>query len=187
MKDVQALLVDFDGTLVDTAAANHAAYAAALAEVGITIDRETFDVIAFGRNWRQFLPDLLAGYGVQGGPAAIAHRKTELYPRSFNRVIVNQALVGLLALCRGHARLALVTTASGPNVAAILKHFGLEDLFELLVVGEDVARHKPEPDAYHLAAERLGVKPDRCVVVEDSDIGIAAGLAFGARVLRTSF
>jgi beta-phosphoglucomutase len=187
MNDVRGLLVDFDGTLVDTAAANYMAYATALAEQEITITRASFDQIAAGRNWRQFLPDLLSAHDCRMDPADVARRKTVIYPRFFDLIVVNRALIGLLALCRPHVQVALVTTASRTNVLAILEHFDLAASFDLMVVGEDVACHKPAPDAYHLAAERLALSSEHCVVIEDSEIGVAAGLAFGAHVLRVGF
>jgi len=180
----RALLVDMDGTLVDTEEANYAAYAAALGEAGVGVGRDAFRAAAFGRNWRQFLPGMLAGGGNDADPAAVAARKTALYPRLLHLTVVNRALVALIGGVRPNWRTALVTTASAPNVAAILAHHGLAELFDLVVTGSDVARHKPDPEAYHLAADRLGVSPADCIIVEDSDIGVAAAAAFGAPCLR---
>jgi beta-phosphoglucomutase-like phosphatase (HAD superfamily) len=184
MKGKQALLVDFDGTLADTGAANHAAYAHALGEVGLTVAREPFDRVAFGRSWRQFLPELLAEHGIDAVPQAIAERKAAVYPGYFDLIGLNTALLRMMVAHRAYGPVALVTTASGVNVRAILAHFDLVALFDTIVTGDDVTRHKPDPEAYHLAASRLSVIPADCVVVEDSAIGIAAGRAFGAPVLQ---
>lgn len=187
MKTIRALLVDFDGTIADTGTANHASYAAALAEVGVDMPRSAFDALAFGRNWRQFLPEMLAGAGMDADPSAVARRKAEIYPSCFESIVINDALTRLLWLQKGPCRIALVTTASGANVRAILDYFVLTPLFDIVVTGDDVANHKPAPDAYRLAAGLLGCAPEECVVFEDSDIGVAAGRAFGAPVLRVSF
>jgi HAD superfamily hydrolase (TIGR01509 family) len=61
----------------------------------------------------------------------------------------------------------------------ILSRIGLADSFAELVASEDTARHKPDPDPFLEAARRLGVEPRRCVVWEDSDLGIAAARAAG--------
>ena len=184
MKPVRAILVDLDGTLANTAAANYAAYAAALAEHAVDVARERFDHLAFGRNWRQFLPVLLEEAGISAEPAAVASRKAELYAGMMDQVTINTALVRLLRLNRAHCRTALVTTASAANAGAILAHHGLTDLFDTVVTGSDVQRHKPDPQAYHLAAERLAVAPDECLIFEDSDIGMASAAAFGAEAIR---
>ena len=186
MSALAALLVDMDGTLVDTSAANHAAYAAAMQEVGVSVTRDAFDRVAQGRNWRQFLPALLTQAGCGADPAGIAARKAELYPGLLRHTTLNAGLVRLLQGARPALRTALVTTASRRNVQAILDHHGLRPLFDAVVTGDDVERHKPAPDAYQLAADRLGVAAGDCLVIEDSDIGVRSGAAFGAPVLRVA-
>lgn len=182
----KALLVDLDGTLVDTRAANRAAYAEALAGVGVAVAPERWDLLTEGRSWRQFLPALLDR--VEGAdPAAVAARKAELYPAALGLSRLNGALAERIRAARPAARTALVTTASRENAGAVLRHHAIEDLFDLVVTGSDVARHKPAPDAYFLAAARLGVRPEECLVFEDSDIGVAAAQAFGAPCERIAF
>lgn len=178
---LRALLVDMDGTLVDTAEANFRAYAEALSEAGVSIARPDFERIATGRNWRQFLPPLL-GHDMERA-AAVAGRKAALYPRHAGATVLNAGLVVLLRdfAARG-GKVALVTTASRPNVDTILHSHGLSGLFDLIVSGNDVQRHKPDPEAYALAAARLGVTAGECLVFEDSEIGIRAARAFGAPV-----
>jgi HAD superfamily hydrolase (TIGR01509 family) len=181
----KALLVDLDGTLVDTREANFRAYAGALAEVGVAVAPARWDGLTEGRNWRQFLPGMLDGTGAR--PASVAARKAELYPALLCHSRVNHALAALIASGRRTWRTALVTTASAANAEAVLRHHGLETLFDLVVSGSDVERHKPFPDAYALAAERLEVAPDQCLAFEDSDVGVAAAAAFGAPCLRVCF
>ena len=177
-----ALLVDLDGTLVETGEANFQAYAAALREAGVEIDRRRFDELSQGRNWRDFLPLMLARTGAS--PAAVAARKAALYGDFLQLTTLNPGVARLIELCRAHWRCALVTTASRRNAEAILRHHGIEHLFDCMVTGDDVARHKPDPEAYRLAAERLGVNPKRCVALEDTDVGAASATAFGAAVIR---
>lgn len=182
----RALLVDLDGTLVDTRVANYLAYAEALALRGVALDRKRWDEACEGRHWRQFLPEFLRSVP-DVEPEQVAAHKARLYPAKLAHSVVNQALVRLIHGGRERSRTALVTTASAGNARAVLRHHRLEELFDLVVTGDDVERHKPFPDAYRLAAERLGVAPDECLAFEDSDIGMAAAAAFGAPCLRISF
>lgn len=179
---LRALLLDMDGTLVETGTANFRAYAQALSERGVTVSRAAFEPLAQGRHWRQFLPGLLGGD--LEAAAQVAARKAVLYPDQAQFTRLN---TGLLRLVRGFiaagGQAALVSTASRANIDTILHHHGLVDLFAVVVSGNDVTRHKPDPEAYHLAAARLGVGPRECLVFEDSDIGLAAARAFGADVL----
>ena len=182
MTELAALLIDLDGTLVDTAEANFAAYAAALAEVGVEVDRETFDRLSAGKPWRQFLPGMLAG--VAADPAAVASRKRAIYPTMTSRTRVNPPVLALARMARDTLKLALVTTASRSGVSAVLAAHDLESLFDAVVTGEDVAEAKPAPEAYLLAAERLGVAPSACLAIEDSDIGSESARRAGMAVLR---
>jgi HAD superfamily hydrolase (TIGR01509 family) len=177
-----ALLVDLDGTLVDTGEANFQAYAAALREAGVEIGRRRFDELSQGRNWRNFLPLMLAG--AEASPEAVAARKAALYGDFLHLTVLNSGVARLLELCRAQWRCALVTTASRRNAEAILHYHNIEHLFDCIVTGDDVARHKPDPEAYRLAAEWLGAEPQRCVAIEDTDIGAASASAFGAAVIR---
>lgn len=186
MVRVKALLVDLDGTLVDTEEANYAAYGAALEEAGVRISRETFAATAFGRSWRQFLPILLGDPDALDRSERIARRKAELYADNLHLTTRSAGLIALIGTMRPVCRTALVTSASRANSAAVLGHHDLGGLFDLIVAGDDVTRHKPDPEAYQLAAERLGVTADECLVFEDSDVGVAAATTFGARVIRVT-
>ena len=184
MKPFEAVLVDLDGTLVDTSVVNYQAYAAALAEIGVRIEREAFDKVAQGRNWKQFLPAILADAGIASEPADIARRKSQIYAGLIGAARPNQALVDLLDMLKPFCRTALVTTASATNAAAVLSAHNLQRLFDVVVTGDDVRNHKPDPEAYALAARQLGVPPEACLVIEDSDIGVASARAFGSAVLK---
>ena len=79
-------------------------------------------------------------------------------------------------------RIAIATGSSRPSVTPVIDLFDLAP--QALVTSEDVARGKPHPDLFLLAAERLGVPPAQCVVVEDSDVGIECAKRAGMRALR---
>lgn len=186
MRDAAALLFDLDGTLVDTAEANFLAYARALTEVGARVERARFDLVARDRNWREFLPDLLAESGVRADAAAVAARKRAIYPSCLGALRFNDGLLALARAARPALGVALVTSASAESVGAVLSKLDVAAHFDALVTGDDVRRHKPEPDAFLLGAERLGVAPSCCVAFENSDIGEASARAAGMRVVRVT-
>ena len=78
-------------------------------------------------------------------------------------------------------RAAIVTSCERPLALARLRATGLP-VPDVLVTADQIARGKPAPDAYLLAAERLGVDPAECVVLEDAPAGVAAGRAAGMAV-----
>jgi HAD superfamily hydrolase (TIGR01509 family) len=79
-------------------------------------------------------------------------------------------------------RLGLVSSSARPVIEAILETVGLGGAFLAVVSGDEVARGKPAPDGYLMAARRLGVEPLQCLVVEDSRNGVLAGKAAGMLV-----
>ncbi|HEX2501085.1 MAG TPA: HAD family phosphatase [Methylomirabilota bacterium] len=79
-------------------------------------------------------------------------------------------------------RLGLVSASARPVIDAILQAVGLHEAFETVVSGDEVARGKPAPDGYLMAARRLGVDPRGCFVVEDARNGVLAAKAAGMTV-----
>jgi HAD superfamily hydrolase (TIGR01509 family) len=84
------------------------------------------------------------------------------------------------ALRRQGLRLAIASSAVGDEIDEILRRLGIRDAFELIVDGAQVAHAKPDPEAYLVAARRLGVAPERCIVFEDSHVGVLAAKRAGA-------
>jgi HAD superfamily hydrolase (TIGR01509 family) len=76
-------------------------------------------------------------------------------------------------------RLAIASSAVGDAIDEILRRVGLRDRFELIVDGSQVQRGKPDPEAYLIAAARLGLAPQRCIVFEDSNVGVIAAKRAG--------
>lgn len=81
---------------------------------------------------------------------------------------------------------AVASNNSDEDIRMVLKSCGLNSKFDMIVGNDNIARKKPEPDIYIYAAGRLGVDIKRSVVVEDSLLGIQAGLASGARVIAVA-
>ena len=127
MQDLAALLFDLDGTLADTATANAAAYTQALAEAGVYLDIDHVRTRAHGRNWRQFLPELLHEVGVDADPAVLAARKRDIYAIQAGNIPLNYGLLRLAQISRPLLRIGLVTTASRANARAILEAHGVVD------------------------------------------------------------
>ena len=75
--------------------------------------------------------------------------------------------------------MAVGSSAPRENVTAAIDRLGVRDWFDAVVTGSDVQRGKPDPQIFLVAAERLGVPPARCVVIEDAPVGIAAAAAAG--------
>ena len=178
---MRAALWDLDGVLVDSAPFHLQAWRELMASLGRELSEADFRR-TFGMRNDAVLRDLLG----EMSPAEVellAARKEELFRRAARGNIV--ALPGALALLRllrkRGFRLALVSSAPPANIELVLRSLGVEADFDVIVGGEDVTRGKPNPEGFLLAAERLGVKPAECVVIEDAQAGVEAAKRGGMR------
>jgi len=177
-----AYIFDFDGVLVDTMPAHYASYGAALAEVGVPLDRERFYFQA-GMTGREQIRYFCEQAGVQADVEAIYARKNELAQAHHELVTPIPSNIQLLASLRAAGYpVAVASGSSKPWILPIMKRFAIE--VEAVVSSEDIRRGKPDPELFLTAAARLAVPPERCTVIEDSDVGIQAARAAGMHALR---
>ncbi len=80
-------------------------------------------------------------------------------------------------------RLAVATSGPPENVELVLREGRIGAYFETVVTRADVTRGKPAPDCFVVAAQRLNLPPDQCIVIEDAPVGIAAATAAGMRCI----
>lgn len=181
----RAVLWDMDGTLLDSAEHHWSTWSDAFRAEGFAITREQFDA-TFGRRNDDWLRDYLGATANIDVITRVSDAKEELY-RTYIRTHGIEPLPGvrrwLAALKADGWRQVVASSAPKLNIAAVLDVLGLVDAFDAIVASEDVARGKPEPDVFLMAAERVGVPPARCVVVEDAPAGIEAAHRAGMRAL----
>lgn len=186
--DVQAILFDLDGTLVDSERESAEAMARALSQAcGIEIEQSDRDHIV-GRSWVQIYEQLRGRYpslklSRDELIAATAAKREEVFAESGLTILpgAREAIERFAWLSR-----AIVTGSSRVEMNQALDALGLVDAFDITIPSEDVATSKPAPDGYLQAAKRLKVDPEACLVVEDSHAGIAAGIAAGMTVVAVS-
>ena len=177
---IKLALFDMDGTLFDTREANFLSYGRACREQGIEIDRDKFMNGCYGRNYRDFLPDLSVP---QELIEPIHDVKLRYYNDYLDSIVMNRPLFDLIdILATQGIPSALVTTASRVNTADILRVHGCTDKFALVMTQEDCSVQKPAPDCYLKAMAHFGAAPDECIIFEDAAAGIAAAKAAGAAV-----
>lgn len=181
--EVDALLFDMDGTLVDSTASVLRGWQTVAAEFPIPPD--LFAVVPrHGRPAVEIMADLLPRELI---PAAAA-RLDELERTDTDDVVLLPGAARLLAAAPA-GRWAVVTSAGRPLAQVRLGAAGIGTVgiaAPALVTIDDVSRGKPDPEPFLLGAKLLGVPPERCLVFEDAPAGLAAARAAGAMTVAVT-
>ena len=180
----QAVIFDLDGVLVDSEAPSARELHALLQDEGVDCTLEDLKVL-YGRPLPALKAFLLERLGdeerAQSLRQAYNARAHELIERGEFRAF--PGVLELLSLLQRYELPVALATSSVRNSALLkLKHAGLSRYFELIVAGDEVQNGKPAPDIFLLAAERLGIAPSSCLLIEDSHAGVTAGIAAGMDV-----
>jgi sugar-phosphatase len=173
---VDAVLLDMDGTLVDSNAAVERAWTVWANEYGV--EPAVAIAIAHGSPTESTVGHLPPGLDAEAIAVSAARQLELQYDDLFDVTAATGAHELLAVLARLGIPWAVVTSADARLAKARLGTAGITA--PLLVTFEDVTAGKPEPQGYLLAAEALGVAPGRCLVVEDAEPGLDAGRAAGA-------
>ena len=183
----RAILWDMDGVIADTGPIHFAAWEETFARSGIRFTEEDFSRLFGARNdfiVRSVIDDNLSAEDV----TAIAGDKEEAFRRkAAGNIRPLPGAVSLLdSIRKGNFRLGLVSSAPIENIELVLGELGLEGVFDCIVCGRDVSESKPSPQICLTAAERLGLTPGDCLVIEDSPLGVKAARAAGMRCLAVA-
>jgi HAD superfamily hydrolase (TIGR01509 family) len=180
---LRAALFDFDGTLVNSDPAHLAAFNELLAPYGRQMSQHHYDSEVIGRSNAEIFTKLFP-QADPGEVVALGDEKEAAYLRRVDLVEVRQEAEAVFQRLRANdIRIALVTNAPRDVVIGLTERFGLLPYFDVTVTVDDVERGKPHPDPYLQALEKLGLRADQAIAIEDSLPGQRSAEAAGLPVL----
>lgn len=181
---IQAVLFDMDGTLVDSEPLWHEADKSWLERKGIELTPDEWIHIV-GKGGAAFVRELMAHKGLQGSFPDLLEEKN----REFIRIAATEsrAYPEMITFAREIKRRGLpraIASASSPAIIqTTLECIGETELFDLRCSGDSVSESKPHPMLFRHTASLLGVPAENCLVIEDSQYGVEAGLRAGMTVV----
>lgn len=173
-----AYLFDCDGTIADSMPLHYLAWKQALGEWNCKFDEQLFYAWG-GMPVAEIISTLNARHGLKMPGETVAKRKESLYYELLPRLKAVPEVMEHIDDAHGRIPFAVVSGSTRESVTASLDSLQLLDRFNTLVCAGDYKESKPDPEGFLLAASRLGVAPEACLVFEDTEMGIQAATAAG--------
>jgi beta-phosphoglucomutase family hydrolase len=184
---LEAVLWDMDGVIADTADYHYSAWRDVLKERGVEFSKADF-MQYFGQRHDTIIKFALGDKLSPEEINDITEKKQSLYRRRISRNIVPLpgAIKLIKLLNKNKVKMAIASSAVQKNIDVILQGLGIENNFQAIVFGTEVAEGKPSPLIFQLAATKLDVKPANCVVIEDAIAGVAAAKRAGMKCVAVT-
>lgn len=185
---MKGVIFDWDGVVIDSSAQHEKSWELLAEEIRKPLPPGHFKA-GFGKKNQEIIPGLLHWSDDTAEIRRLGERKEELY-RELVREQGVSVLPGarelLVALRDASIPRSVGSSTPRSNLDAIFAATGLGELFTAVVSADDVTNGKPAPDVFLLAAERLGLVPADCLVIEDAHVGIEAARRAGMKVLAVA-
>lgn len=182
----RAIIFDMDGLMIETEHLQSQAYEQVLRSYRVNPEFNNEGVVhRVGISGVDNFTFLKQKYNIDESIEILLDKKQTIYRAILsNNIVPKPGLLSLLETMKNAGlKLAVASSSSLEDIMFVLKHIGITDAFEVVVSGENVAQHKPAPDIFIEVARQLNVRPEDCVVLEDSQSGVEAAKAAHMKVI----
>ena len=171
-----------DGVVSNTEPAHEKADAFILKKYGVTLDERWKEIK--GMRELDVYKRAIEMYNIKGAtPEEILEKKIAIFGKFKEDIRLFSGLHTALSFVKSKYNVALVSSSPKPIVDIVVQRFELSKYFDRIITGDDVKKGKPDPEPYLKAAKELGVRPEECVVVEDSINGVKSAKAAGMKCI----
>ena len=172
----KAVIFDWDGTLADTKKAVVESFQRVLTEIGCVVSNEFLER-RIGTGTRKMLEDALNKCNISFDNKileGLAGKKIRLQTELSKHVTLFEGATTLLDALYGRVKIALATMSSRPVIDKLLAEKQIKKYFNTVVTADEISKPKPDPEIFLLAATKLNLPPQHCIVLEDSIFGVKA-------------
>lgn len=175
---IEACIFDLDGVIVDTAKYHFIAWRALAEELGFVFTVQDNERLKGVSRMRSL--DILLEIGnlqfTDAEKRAMAEKKNALYVSYISQMTPEEILPGVREFLQEirHKGIRVALGSASKNSPMILRQIQMTELFDVVVDGNSITEAKPNPEVFLTGAQRLGIKPEHCVVFEDAIAGIEA-------------
>jgi HAD superfamily hydrolase (TIGR01509 family) len=179
---VNAVIFDLDGTLINSYNAHVESFRRALSRFDLNIDEQEI-YRRFGKPAKQIIKEILPKNLHKRLDDIVRYKRLEYIETSKDIQIFDGVETVLKYLKAKGISICLATSADKPSVIRILNKFNLEKYFDVIISSNDVKEAKPDPEMFIQASKRLGVDPTNCLVVGDSPFDVIAAKKAGMKII----
>lgn len=182
MKKVACVLFDMDGVIIDSELLHKRAYYATFESLGLDVSEALYKTIT-GSSTINAFQRLVEHFNIDEDPEKLVLQKRKVYVDLFENDPTLHLVDGVEALIKylhqSGIKMVLASSSAMVNIDRVFRRFDLDKYFEAKISGADLVRSKPDPEIFIKAAELGSTPKEHCVVIEDSDNGVAAANAAG--------
>lgn len=184
---MKACIFDLDGVIVDTAKYHFVAWKKLAEELGVSLtedDNERLKGVSRMESLNIILS--LGGLDVDDSEKIrLADKKNAWFVNYINEMKKEEIFPGVISLLQSlrEKKTKIALASSSKNAKTVIDKLEIRDWFEVIVDGTMITHSKPDPEIFLLAAERLGLEPKDCIVVEDAEAGVEAAKSAGMKCI----
>ena len=182
---MRAFIFDMDGVIIDSEPIHRQVHKEIMNTLGVNISKGELALYAGATN-EYIFTKLKERYGIKESVSELMDYKSKLIINKVKEESlepINGIRELLNALRKNNIKTAIGSSSPRSLIEAVIDKFNLHGAFDCIVSGEEVERSKPYPDVYIEVSKKLGINPEKCIVVEDSHNGVQAAKSAGMKCI----
>ncbi len=181
MKEIEGIVFDMDGVLIDSMYYHAISFEEALGDMGIDIDKDEIYMLE-GKGAETAIKNILEDRGIEPNEYIIeelVERKRKIF-NDMNEATVFEGMEKTVESLKKEFRLGLVTGSNRDTVEEFVNKY-FKDIFDIIITEEDTENKKPNPDPFEKSIQKLGLNKENVLVVENAPLGVLSAKEAGIK------